>query len=325
VPAFRSAYLIHGNDHGRVAERRARLRAMAEGESGVGGVELFEGDACTPEAVAGALTAMTFAMGRRFVIADGVERWKDKDVAAVAAAMEGLDPAELTVAFFGREEGRAKVPPALHDAVAKAGGQIAEESAVKPWELPKWAIARAKELGLSLDQQAARALVGHVGERQQRLLRELEKLAIEYGAGAAIGSDEVEASSAPSAERKVWTLGDAVVAGDPEGALRILLELREQGEAVGRLVWTLQRPLRQALEVAEQLESGQSPAQVRKGLRMAPRAAERLLKDVQNRDAAAYRRALAVLGDLEVELRGGAGAALSEDTAGVQAILTATR
>jgi hypothetical protein len=207
VPAFRPAYLIHGNDHGRVAERRARLRAMAEGESGVGGVELFEGDACTPEAVAGALTAMTFAMGRRFVIADGVERWKDKDVAAIAAAMEGLDTAELTVAFFGREEGRAKVPAALHEAVSKAGGQVAEESAVKPWELPKWAIARAKELGLSLDQQAARALVGHVGERQQRLVRELEKLAIEYGPGAAIGLDEVEASSAPSAERKVWTLG----------------------------------------------------------------------------------------------------------------------
>ena len=25
---------------------------------------------------------MTFALGRRFVIADGVERWKDADVAA---------------------------------------------------------------------------------------------------------------------------------------------------------------------------------------------------------------------------------------------------
>ena len=50
VPAFRSAYLIHGDDHGRIAERRTRLRAMAEAESGAGGVELLEGDACTPEA-----------------------------------------------------------------------------------------------------------------------------------------------------------------------------------------------------------------------------------------------------------------------------------
>ena len=37
VPAFKPAYLIHGDDHGRIAERRARLRAMAEAESGAGG------------------------------------------------------------------------------------------------------------------------------------------------------------------------------------------------------------------------------------------------------------------------------------------------
>ena len=62
---------------------------MAERESGSAGVEVFEGDACTPEAIAGALTAMTFAIGRRFVIADGVERWKEADVAPVAAALAG--------------------------------------------------------------------------------------------------------------------------------------------------------------------------------------------------------------------------------------------
>ena len=47
---FKPAYLIHGDDHGRIAERRAQLRAVAEAESGPGGVELFEGDACTPDA-----------------------------------------------------------------------------------------------------------------------------------------------------------------------------------------------------------------------------------------------------------------------------------
>ena len=108
MASFKPAYLIHGDDHGRIAERRARLRAMAENASGQSGVELFEGDACSAEAVAGALTAMTFALGRRFVIADGVERWKDADVAAVTAAMEGVDPETLTVAFFAREDSRVK-------------------------------------------------------------------------------------------------------------------------------------------------------------------------------------------------------------------------
>ena len=74
MPAFKPAYLVHGDDHGRIGERRARLRAMAEAESGSSGFELFEGDAATPEAVALALNAMTFAIGRRFLIVDGVER-----------------------------------------------------------------------------------------------------------------------------------------------------------------------------------------------------------------------------------------------------------
>ena len=34
-------------------------------------------------------------------------------------------------------------------------------------------------MGLELDAAAAKALVAQVGERQQRLLRELEKLALE--------------------------------------------------------------------------------------------------------------------------------------------------
>src|SRR3982750_3300117 len=93
VPAFKPVYLIHGDDHGHIAERRARLRAIAEAESGSGGVELFEGDAATPEAVALALSAMTFAMGRRFLIVDGAERWKDAEIEAlIAPALRAMPP-----------------------------------------------------------------------------------------------------------------------------------------------------------------------------------------------------------------------------------------
>jgi DNA polymerase-3 subunit delta len=324
VPSFRPAYLIHGDDHGRIAERRARLRAMAEAASGVGGVELFEGDACTPEAIATALSSMTFAIGRRFVIADGVERWKDAEVAAVAAAMQGLDDAEITVAFFGRDEGRATVPDALVAAVERAGGQIAAEMAVKPRELPRWLQARAQELGIELDTQAARALVGQVGERQQRLVRELEKLALEHGEGAHIGVEEVQDSSASSAERKLWTLADALVAGDTRTATRALLELRTQGERLPGLLYGMVRRVRDALAIAEALDAGQPAAQIKRGLRMPAFAADRLISDVAKRDVESYRRALELLADLELESRGGGRGVLSEETAAVRTILAVT-
>ena len=323
MPSFRPAYLIHGDDHGRIGERRTRLRAMAESETGAGGVEVLEGDACTPEAVAAALCAMTFALGRRFVIADGVERWRDADVAVVADAMKSMDPDGLTVAFFAREEGRSKVTAALRKAVEAAGGQIAEEGSVKPRELPRWLIARAAELAVELDQQGARALIAHVGDRQQRLQRELEKLGLEHGPGARLGAHEVERSSATSAERKTWTLADAVVAGDERTATRALLELRDQGERVPGLLYGMVRRLRDALAVAEARAAGRPAAQIRKSLRMPSFAADRLIADVAKRDVDAFRRALELMADLELESRGGGGGVLDEDTAAIRAVIAA--
>jgi DNA polymerase-3 subunit delta len=325
VPSFKAAYLIHGDDHGRIAERRARLRAVAEAESGTNGVEVFEAEACTPEAVAGALSAMTFAVGRRFVIADGVQRWKEADVAPVAAALAAMDPEASTVAFFAREEGRAKAPAALHQAVEAAGGVIAAEMALRAWDLPKWLAAQAAELGLELDRQAARALVAQVGERRQRLVRELEKLALEHGAGATIRVEEVQESCASSAERKAWTLADALVAGDAKHATRLLLELRQQGERLPSLQYQMVRRVRDALAIAEALAAGKPAAQVKRTLRMPPRAADELIRAVSDRDVETYRRMLELLADLEVESRGGGGGVLSEDTAAVRTVIAAAR
>ncbi len=42
MPSFKTAYLIHGDDHGRIGERRARLRALAEGSGGAGSLEVLE-------------------------------------------------------------------------------------------------------------------------------------------------------------------------------------------------------------------------------------------------------------------------------------------
>src|SRR5207237_3745166 len=103
------------------SERRAHLRAMTKVESGAHYIELFEGDNATPEAVAAALNSMTFALGHRFVVADGAERWKERDLEPLQTAMAGI-AADTTVAFFAREDSRLKAPAGLHDAVRNAGG-----------------------------------------------------------------------------------------------------------------------------------------------------------------------------------------------------------
>lgn len=321
VPAFKPAYLIHGDDHGRIGERRSRLRAMAETESTSSGVELLEGESCKPETVAGALSTMTFALGRRFVVADGVERWKEGDVAPVAVAMREMDHATTTVAFFAREDGRLTAPRALHVAVESVGGVVAEERSLKPKELPRWVVERAREAGLELDLGAARALVHQVGERQQRLQREVEKLALYFGPEASVHVEEVQAASANSSERKVYSLADAVVAGKGQVATRALLELRQQGERVPGLLFGVVRRLRDAVQIAEALAAGRTPAEIRRTLRMPSFAADRLIADVRGRDVESYRRALELMADLELESRGGGGAALTDETMATRTLL----
>jgi DNA polymerase-3 subunit delta len=321
VPAsFKPAYLIHGDDHARIGERRSRLRALAEDASGAASLEVLDGAA--PADVALALRTLTLAIERRFVIADGAERWKNDEVAAeLAPAIAALD-AQTTVAFFAREEGRAKAPPALHRAVRDAGGDVSAETAIKDWDLPKWASAHARELDLTLDAAAARTLVAIVGARRARLARELEKLALECGPGARLDADGVAERVGRSAEHRAWSLADAVVARDSAGAIREFLALRAQGERVESLAYWMTRRLREALAVARRLERGEAVAAIRAELRMPTRVATAFIADVGRTDADALMRAVATLADLELDLRG--GSALDEDTLASRAILAVT-
>jgi DNA polymerase-3 subunit delta len=346
MPELKPAYLIHGDDHGAVAERRAGLRALAEGEGGAGNVELLEGDAGTPTGVAEALAAMTLTVGRRVILVEGVERWRQADVEKhLADAMKAMPP-DTTVALFAREDSRAKAPAAVHEAVKRAGGQVVPQATVKPWELAKWAREQAARMGLGLDAAAAKALVAQVGERQQRLLRELEKLALEGDSGEAdsleaapsqaarrrVGVQDIEHRAAHSAEWRAYALADALVGGDTQEATLSYLRLREQGERLPGLMYLMAQRLRDALAIALRLRAGESVAEVKRGLRMPARAAERLIADVTRTDPDRLRQALCALADLELDSRGGAvlassrstSAALDEDTIALRAIETIT-
>ncbi len=331
---LKPAYLIHGDDHGAVAERRAGLRALAESApDGAISVEVLEPAEATPAGAAAALAAMTLALGRRVIIAEGAERWRQADVERELVPALAQIPPDTTIAVFAREEARAKAPAALFDAVKAAGGQIVAQQTVKPWELPKWAREQAARLGLELDAAACKALVAQVGERQQRLLRELEKLALEGEAPAPgsrrrVGAEEIEARAAHSAELRAFGLADALVGADAAAATRTYLRLRGQGERLAGLTYLIAGRLRDALAVSLRLAAGEPAAEVKRGLRMPARAADRLVADIARSEPERFRRALATLAQLELDTRGGAvlssargaGANLDEDTLAVCAI-----
>jgi DNA polymerase-3 subunit delta len=262
---------------------------------------------------------MTFAIGRRFLIVDGAERWKDADITRhLLPAIAGIGP-ETTVAFFAREEGRFKISDKLAKAVEQAGGVVAVERTLRAKELPKWLQGEAKRLGVTLDRDAAQALVAHVGERQQRLLRELEKLALELGPGARIGADDVDGAAAHSAEHKVWGLVDTLVAGDEQATMRAYLELTAQGESLARLVPLLARRVREVLAIAQRLEAGENPQQIKASIKGSPWALDRRIAEARSSDVARLSRTIEVLADLELASHG--ASELSDPTEAIRALV----
>ena len=224
------------------------------------------------------------------------------------AALASADPETLTVAFFAREEGRYKAPDKLHKAVEKAGGQIAAEMNVKAWDLPKWVIEQAAR-------PQARPRQGR-REGARRPGRRPPAAAAARAREARAGARRRARPSAPRRSRSRARPRPSARSGrsptrwwraTSRRSLELLLELRQQGERVTGLIWNMVKRLRDAVAVAEALAAGQSPAQVKKTLRMPPRAADKFVKDVATRDVEALRRALAAMADLEVETRGGAG------------------
>ena len=142
-------------------------------------------------------------------------------------------------------------------AIEKAGGEHREYAAPKPWQMPKWAAERAREEGLHLDQEAAKALVAAVGTRQQRLAREVERLAILAHPRTQLSADEVTRLAAGEAPQQVYDLADALVAGDIRGEPRRSPSgSRAARTAPSKLVYPIVRRLRDVHRAAELLDAG---------------------------------------------------------------------
>ena len=302
---MRALYLIAGTDGAKIDATRGRLRARAEREAGGDALEVFEpGEGRgmpDHEALLMAIPAMSLMESRRYLLADGVERWRDRQLEAVAAAVGDLPP-DLTLVLIAR----AKAPAKLTKAVKAAKGEIHEFEAPKARDMPRVLVADAQRLGFRLEPAAARVLVDRMGANPVRLQHELERLALWAGDAGEVSAADLEAMVADTSEAAVWSLSDALLERDAAAALRIGEQLIEQGENVTGLIYGLASRLRGACAAAGQLEEGVPPRQVEASLKMHPYAAKQLVAKLRDADVADLRLATEALAELELWCRGGA-------------------
>jgi len=298
-------YLIAGTDQAKIDATRARLRARAEREGGAAALEVFEpGEGRgmpDHEALLAAIPAMSLMNSRRYLLADGIERWRDKQLEPVIAALGELPP-DLTLVLICRD----KLPAKMLKAVKAAKGEVHEFEAPKARDLPRVLVADAQRLGFRLDPAAARLLVERMGANPVRLQTELERLLLWAGEGGQVSEADLEEMVADTSEMAVWSLSDALIEGDAAAALRIGERLIGQGENVTGLIYGLASRLRGACFAAAQLEEGIPPKQVEGSLKMHPYAAKQLVRRLGDVDLASLRTATETLAELELWCRGGA-------------------
>ncbi|NLT04989.1 MAG: DNA polymerase III subunit delta [Solirubrobacterales bacterium] len=308
MPDLKPAYLVCGDDDAKIDAWRGRVRRRAEADHGPGGLEFFDARSDDASAVAASLAALTFATGTRYLLVDDVGAWKAADVEPLLDALAAPTPETVLVLVV-----RGKPLKGLVKAVEGVGGEVHTYAAPKPWELPRWASGRARELGLGLDGEAAKLLVALAGPSQRRMESELEKLRIALHPETTVRAEDVERLVAGEASAKVYDLADALVGGDVQAALTLAEDLTAQGERPSRFVYPVVGRLREVHRAVAMLEAGSTEKEAASALRMPPWRAKKVLALARRVDRGPLERAVCRFADLEVELRG--GGALDEGTA----------
>jgi DNA polymerase III subunit delta len=307
VTELKPAYLIWGGDEAKLDAWRRRLHARVESEAPAAALEVLKDERLSARATAEAIQALTLSVGRRYVLADGVERWSERDVKQLEPALSGLSPETVVVLIA-----RGKPPKALVKAVQGCGGEVRE---YKPPQRRSswgpWLGERARELGLELEREAGELLVERIGnsqrellDNQQRLMRELEKLSIFVGEDGPIDPAAVEALTSSAVEVRAYELADAVAEGDSRRALQIAEDLRARGEDMMHILFAVLRQLRNYHRSWALVASGKSLSDVQSELRVPEFVAKRLVAQARRADGERLERALELLADLDYAIRG---------------------
>lgn len=302
MAALKSVYLISGDDDPKIDAWRARVRARAESEGGAGALERFEAREASPGAVAAEAATLTLGGGPRYLLVEDAGAWKAGDLAPLEQAI--ADPAPDTVLVLIV---RGKPIARLRKAVEDGGGEVREHLAPKPWKLPGWVVERAREQGLSLDGETAKALIARVGNRPAQLLSELEKLALAVHPATRLSAAEVEELASGDAGAGVYDLADALVSGDRRRTTALAEGLIAREGKPGGLVYPLVRRLREVHQASRLLDSGIAEQKVASALPVPPWIAKRTVAQARGASLDGLELALCAFADLEARTRSGEG------------------
>lgn len=292
-----AAFVFTGeNQYALLEEKRRWIQEFVK-KHGEDNMVRLEGKSQTLGSLLDEVAMMPFLAERRLFVIDGIPKLSKEEVDAL---LSQIHP-QVIVLFVELKPDKRLA--GVKQLLAKA--DVKEFEAVKGARLSEWLGATAKEQGTSLEPAARDLLLEYVGEDQELLLHEIEKLSL-LAHGRAIVKNDVERMTIPSDEGVVWKMTDLLAAGKKKEAAAFASKVLERGGDAYGLWAILLSFLKNTAAVRIALDSGvMSAKEIAEETGVHPFALRSLLPYVQKTKSADVRAFLRWATDADIRLKTG--------------------
>jgi DNA polymerase-3 subunit delta len=259
------------------------------------GLVRVDGAAVKAQELSAALMATPFLASSRLVIVEGAAT--NKSLADKLSAMMTKVPDTTVAVFVEREvDQRTKAYKLLMGA-----DKVVKFEPLSGPKLLGWVKAEVERLGGRIEPPVLRELVETAGEDQWRLSGEINKL-VNYAPQVSV--EAVRTLVAPSIERSIFDLVEAMAAGRVASALAGYRGLLEQRESEIYILTMIQWQLRNLL-LAKTAPATMSPGELAKTAGISPYVAGKMAAAQGSVSEAGLKAAYAAAADCEFDIKTG--------------------
>lgn len=259
------------------------------------------------------ISSAPFLADKRIVFVDGIPRGEGDDVKRLP---DIIHPASVLVFVEPAPDKRLGTTKAMLTVAT-----VKEFPHLSGKMLEKWMQDTALSNGKKIDQKAIDALLRIVGDDEDQLFTEIQKIAL--GAkGDSITEDDVDLLSVPAGEQEVWILTNTLIKGDVPLSLTTVKKLLERGEDAMSIWSILLWFLRQVAATAAANGSGERSAPaLQQKLGVAFPTARTLLPVIGKVDQAKLKALLKETIDADIALKTGGYRATADGQQEILALL----
>jgi DNA polymerase III subunit delta len=275
------------------------------------GVRKFSADDEDVSTILGQARSMPMLAPQQVIFVSEVEAWErlgdDSRDSLVKQISEYLDnPAPFTVLVFEAAalDQRMRLAKMFAEKTVTVSVELSDNPAERAQLAVPLSLEMAKELGVTLETDAAEELCDILNGDLAAIHTELEKLSAYAGERRNITRADVDLLVISAQKYEVWDLAGMLAERKPAQALAFLDKLLRDGEAAPALLGALAWTFRKLLE-AQELPAGTNGYQAAGRLKMRPDAAEQAVRQSRKFPKSQLTRGIAALYEADSRLKSG--------------------